>query len=508
MSLNLASLHLHWRSFAKNGKKYISYSLARSVWKNGSCRKEILVKLGKLDDSEVIFWREALKKAKTQAKKQHQEAPVNTEVLTTLPEELDTRALEISTTGHEVSVSKKFMYEDIDRRLDIQSYEDVVKLAFAEVPDPRSEDNLRYPFYGLLLIILASVLGGARSITAIYEYSREKAALLGPLLNLARHPSYTSFWWILTRTNPEILNKAFIKWIEITANALLRTDKKQIAIDGKTLRGAKNSLVHYVSGYECTKGILLGQIKTEEKSNEITAIPELLKIIDVKDAMVTIDAMGCQTKIAADIRERGGHYTIALKGNQGTLHDEALNFFEQARTVGHKEAKCSMNVSENKGHGRVEKREVVVTQNIKWLECRADWRDLTTLIEVKSTRTIGDKITSESRYYISSKKMNAKEANGTVRSHWGIENGLHWVMDVLFHDDDVGANTGHAAENLGLFRRMAYCILKQETVGGKGLATKQRKAMWNECYMFELLGKFIKEISAGNEIYKLAGVKN
>jgi len=162
-------------------------------------------------------------------------------------------------------------------------------------------------------------------------------------------------------------------------------------------------------------------------------------------------------------------------------------------------------ISENKGHGRVEKREVVITQNIKWLDCRDDWRDLTTLIEVKSTRTVGDKTTTESRYYISSKKMNAKEANITIRAHWGVENGLHWAMDVIFNDDDVGANTGYAAENLGLFRRMAYCILKQETAGGKGrgLATQQRKAMWNECYMLELLGKFIKEISAGSEIYKL-----
>jgi predicted transposase YbfD/YdcC len=501
MALNLADLHLHWRSFSKNGKKYVSYSLARSIWVNSTCRKEIVLKLGKLDESEVNFWKERIKYEKAKRRG----STVATDVLTTIPKESDTVAIEIPTKDIEVQVSKKFAYDDNDRCDDIQSYEDAVKHAFAEVPDPRSKDNLLYPFYGLLLVILASTLGGARSITAVYEYSKAKAAILCPLLNLERPPSYSSFWWILARTNPEILNKAFIKWIELAAEALLGSAGRIISIDGKTLRGAKKSLVHYVSGYECTKGILLGQVKTEEKSNEITAIPELLKIIDVKDAMVTIDAMGCQTKIASDIRESGGHYTIALKGNQGTLHDEVMNFFEQAREASHKAAKCKVFISENEGHGRVEKREVVITQNIEWLDCRDDWRDLTSIIEVKSTRTIGEKTTTELRYYISSKKMNAKEAGSTIRAHWGIENGLHWAMDVIFNDDDVGANTGHIAENLGLFRRMAYCILKQETPGGKGrgLATQQRLAMWNEQYVFELLGKFIKEISAGSEIYKV-----
>lgn len=503
--MNLANVHLHWRSSSNKGKKYVSYSLARSVVKDGSCRKEIILKLGKLSDSEVKFWKDRIRIAKAQAKVKRRRSSVSTEGLTTTPAESDTVTIEILAKDVEVLVSKKFPYEEADSIADIKAYEEAVRQAFADVPDPRSKDNLQYPFYGLLLIILASTLGGARSISSVYEYNREKAALLCPMLNLERPPSYSSFWWILARTNPEILNKAFIKWIEQAAETILENTNKAISIDGKTLRGAKNKLVHYVSAYECTKGILLGQVKTEEKSNEITAIPELLKIIDVKDAMVTIDAMGCQTKIASDIRERGGHYIIALKGNQGTLHAEAINFFEQARAAGHKAAKCKVYASEHEvGHGRVEKREIAITQDLKWLKCRDDWRDLTSLIEVKSTRTVGDKTTTEFRYYISSRKMNAKEANSNIRGHWGIENGLHWAMDVIFHDDEVKANTGYAAENLALFRRMAYCILKQETEGGRGrgLATQQRKAMWNERYVFELLQKFIKEISAGNEVYK------
>ncbi len=515
MSMNLVDLHLNWGAFTSKGKKYVSYSLARSIWTNGSCRKEIVLKLGKLTNEEVVFWRQTLKDAKKRRKAISQTAPnpsgdsspslVEANKLTANSQDPDTGDLQIATgdfEGENMSVRKKFIYDEHDQNVDIHSYEDAVKHAFADVQDPRVADNLQYPFYGLLLTILAGILAGAKSISGIYEYGKEKAAMLCPLLNLERHPSYTAFWWILTRTNPEILNQAFIKWIKLVADTLGGTEKK-ISIDGKTLRGAKKDLVHYVSGYESGSGLLLGQVKTEEKSNEITAIPELLKVIDVKDATVTIDAMGCQKGIVNDIRERGGHYVIALKGNQDTLHAEAQNFFDQARAADYKGAKCKKYEATNEGHGRLEKREVTITKNLNWLDCRSDWRDLKMLIEVKSTRTIKGKSTEELRYYISSKDMTAKMANSTVRSHWGIENNLHWVLDVLFGDDISRANTGHAAENLGLFRRMAYCILKQETVQGRGLASKQRKAMWNDHYVLELLNKFIKEVSSGSEVYQL-----
>ncbi|MFB5608230.1 MAG: ISAs1 family transposase [Candidatus Nitrosomaritimum yanchengensis] len=513
--MDLAELHLHWGASTYKGKKYVTYSLAKSVWVNGSCRKKIVLKLGKLSDEQVLFWRNALKVAKgqhqgtTSEKEIHQEhassfTSIKVDELTTNPDDLHTGDLKISkdvSKDNGVLVKKKYSYTEEDQNIDLQSYEYAVKHAFADVIDPRVEDNLRYPFYGLLLSILAGVLAGGSSITAIHQYAEEKAAIFCPLLNLERHPSYMAFWWILSRTDPKALNQAFIKWIKLVAETVEGNEKK-IAIDGKTVRGAKKNLVHYVSGYECTKGLLLGQVKTEEKSNEITAIPELLKVIDVKDATVTIDAMGCQKAITTDIRERGGHYVIALKGNQETLEAEARNFFDQARAADYKWTKCKIYEATNKGHGRIEKREVVITQNLKWLDCRDNWRDLNAMIEVKSTRTVKGKTTEELRYYISSKAMTAKEANSTIRGHWGIENQLHWVLDVLFNDDAVRGNTGHVAENLALFRRMAYCILKQETVRGRGLASKRRKAMWNERYVLELLGKFIKEVSCNGEVYK------
>lgn len=200
-------------------------------------------------------------------------------------------------------------------------------------------------------------------------------------------------------------------------------------------------------------------------------------------------------KIVRDIREREGHYVIALKGNQGNLLAEAEYFFQQARDVGYDGVSCSLATTANKGHGREEKREIVVTEDLEWLECRCEWQDLRALIEIKSTRTLNGKTTEECRYYITSKRMTAMAAGNNIRSHWGIENQLHWVLDVFFGDDKSQANTGHAAENLGLFRRMAYCLLKQDTVKGRGLASRQRKAMWNDNFVLELLGDFIYKAS-------------
>jgi predicted transposase YbfD/YdcC len=383
-------------------------------------------------------------------------------------------------------------YAEEEQNLDTQLSEDTKK-AFVEVVDPREYDNLQYPFYGILLIILAATIASAKSIRAMHEYAHEKAGIFCSLLGINQMPGYMAFWWVLTRTNPDLLNQAFIRWISSIANQLPIIGPKRISVDGKALRGAKRKAVHYVSAYEDNRGLLLGQVKTEEKSNEITAIPELLKVVDVRDAIVTIDAMGCQRKIVQDIRERGGHYIIALKGNQGILNDEVQGFFEQARDLEYEGVKCSRANTYNEGHGRQEIKNIVVTNDLGWLACRSDWKDLNTLIQIRSTRTCKGKTTEEYRYYISSKSMTAKEAGAIIRSHWAIENKLHWVLDVFFYDDASRANVGHAAENLGLFRRMAYCLLKQDTENGQGLASKQRKAMWNDEYVLDRLSSFINQ---------------
>ena len=335
------------------------------------------------------------------------------------------------------------------------------------------------------------MLASAKSISAIREYAQAKKHLFAPLLGTSQMPSYMAFLWTLNRSNPAELNQAFLKWLQSAADALT-VQNNTIAIDGKTLRGAKGSPLHYVSAYDNTRGLLLGQVKTREKSNEITAIPELLKVIDVQGSLVTIDAMGCQKDICTAIRERGGHYCLALKGNHGNLHAEAVNFFKQARAVEYEEVPCLRDTQHDKGHGRLETREVTITTDLSWLDCKDDWKDLEALVEVRSIRTIKSKKTEECRYYITSKKMSAKEASASICSHWSVES-FHWVLDVLFSDDLLSPNRGYTAENLGLFRRIAYFLLKQDTVKGKGLASKQRKAMWDDGYVMEILIRMIRQ---------------
>lgn len=484
--MDLSLLHLHWTARKKQGKEYRVYSLARSVRNDGKVRKQIIFKLGKLTADEISQWRQVLHNLKKPSKTG---ATINN-----MPEN-DLSCEDLQKLLKAAS-KKQFDYPETDRVIDVELYKKVIQQAFVELIDPREQENLLYPYYGILLIVLAATLASAKSIRGIHEYAQEKASIFCPLLGMSRAPGYMAFWWILTRTNSDMLNKVFTRWITAIADELLVKGTKRIAIDGKALRGAKRNSVHYVSAYDNTRGLLLGQVKTKEKSNEITAVPELLKIIDIKESIVTIDAMGCQKSIAHDIRERGGHYLIALKGNQGNLHAEAENFFAQARAADYEDTGCSRATTADKGHGREEKREIVVTEALDWLDSKNEWRDLTALIEIKSTRTLKGKTTVESRYYITSKSMKAKQAGSTIRSHWGIENNLHWMLDVFFDDDKSQANIGHAAENLGLFRRMAYCLLKQDTVKGRGLATQQRKAMWNDNYVLELLGGFIQQTSS------------
>lgn len=482
--MDLSRLHLHWTARKKLGKEYRVYSLARSIRSGSKVRKQIIFKLGKLTSEEISQWRQLLLNLKKPCKTET--APIN-KMLKNDPSCEDLQKL-IKATA-----TKRFDYAEADRDLDVELYKKVTQQAFVELTDPREQENLQYPFYGILLIVLAATLASAKSIRGIHEYAQEKASIFCPLLGMSQAPGYMAFWWILTRANSDMLNQVFTRWITTIADELLVKGTKRIAIDGKALRGAKRNSVHYVSAYDNTRGLLLGQVKTKEKSNEITSVPELLKIIDIKGAMVTIDAMGCQKSIVSDIRGREGHYLIALKGNQGSLHAEAENFFIQARAAGYEGVNCSRATTVNKGHGREEKREIVVTEALDWLDCKKEWQDLTALIEVKSTRTLKGKTTEESRYYITSKGLKAKQAGSAIRSHWGIENNLHWMLDIFFDDDKSQANIGHSAENLGLFRRMAYCLLKQDTIKGRGLATRQRKAMWNDNYVLELLGGFIHQ---------------
>lgn len=270
--------------------------------------------------------------------------------------------------------------------------------------------------------------------------------------------------------------------------------EKLIGVDGKHLRGAskRGKKIHLVSAWDSSRSLLLGQVKVSEKSNEITAIPELIDSIDLKNSTVTIDAAGCQTEIVEKIRKREGNYMIALKGNQGTLRAEAENFFMQARDVEYEEANCKINSSCEKGHGRIEEREIVVTNKLDWLDCKSKWKDLNSLIEVTSRRTIGDKTSEEKRYYITNLDLTPERAGKIIRSHWSIENQLHWNMDFNFDEDASLAATGNAAENLAALKRLASTIIRIDLGGVLGTAKRRRQAAWDDSWTLRLLSRIFE----------------
>ena len=279
-------------------------------------------------------------------------------------------------------------YTEVDQIADKEAFLESAREGFCEIEDPRAKDNQTYSLVHLLVMILCAILAGANNILEIYDYAHLKLKMFQRILQIEEAPSYNVFWWLLTRLNPKQLENSLIRWVQ----ALPEEDiEKLIAIDGKHLRGAARiKKIHLVSAWDSNRSLLLGQVKANEKSNEITAIPELLESIDIRDAMVTIDAAGCQTEIVEKIREGGGNYFIALKGNQGTLHAEAKNFFSQAKDVGYQEADCETAASCEKGHGRIEEREIVVTNQLDWLDCKSSWKDLTSLVQVISRRSIGE----------------------------------------------------------------------------------------------------------------------
>lgn len=392
-------------------------------------------------------------------------------------------------------MKKKQEYNDIEKELDLQSFVNSVESGFKDLIDPRSHKNQDYSLMSLIIMILCAVIAGANSITAIHQYAKLKIHMFNQLIGVTNTPSYMVFWWLLTRMNPKPLQDAFIKWV---SQLPTEVSSKIIAVDGKHLRGLMGDKgIHLVAAWECNKGLLLGQIKAEEKSNEITAIPELLEMMDIKGSTITIDAAGCQKKIVKKICEKGAKYMIALKGNQGILSEEAKNFFIQARAVDFAEdTHCIVSRTIEKGHGRIEEREVVVTNNLDWLSIKKEWEGLKSLVEVTSVRISKGKKSEEKRYYMSSGEWSSEEAGIVVRSHWSIENHLHWTMDVIFREDESLANTGHAGENLAMFKRMALTLIKEEIGGSTGIAAKRREAAWDDSCGVRIIGQLFRGVKS------------
>jgi predicted transposase YbfD/YdcC len=339
-------------------------------------------------------------------------------------------------------------------------------VAFGDLPDPRKERNQLYPLIDIIAVVVMGVICDADDFVAAYRWANHRKDWLKSVgLCLNGVPSHDTMNRVFRFLDPEKFQTCFMNWVSTIA----ATIQGVIAVDGKTICNSGDDFhqtkpLHIVHAFAAENELLLGQLATDEKSNEITAIPQLLNLLTIKGNTITIDAMGCQREIVKQIREQEGNYLIALKGNQGALHAEAENFFKQALEVGAEEAECSRCYSVEKNRGRIEEREVW-SCGVDWLapEQRKAWQDLQSFVCVKSTRTHKEKTTEELRYYMTNLPPDAEHLAKPIRIHWGVENKLHWQLDVSFGEDLCKIRMGQAAENFSLVRKMCLNMLKADT---------------------------------------------
>lgn len=367
--------------------------------------------------------------------------------------------------------------------------ESSIFIAFQDLPDPRKERNQIYSLFDLVAVSILAVLRGADDWVSVSLWANCNLDWLQEA-GICRNgtPSHDTLSRFFRYLDSREFERGFIRWTQQIAKSV----KGVIAIDGKTIRNSKDETrdgkaVHIVSAFAAENQLILGQIATDTKSNEITAIPRLLELLDVKGATITIDAAGCQKKIVQTIRDQGGDYLIALKANQGTLHAEVDNYFRQALEVQPSEAGCDYAVTEEKSRGRFEKREVWMTQDLSWLPQKDDWPDLKSLVCVRSSRTIKGKASTETRVFISSLAEDASRGLQVVRAHWSIENKLHWQLDVSYGEDRSKARKDNGPENLSVIRRCTVNLIKADTKTKAGVKNRRAKAGWSRQYLLSLI---------------------
>lgn len=365
------------------------------------------------------------------------------------------------------------------------------------VTDPRIERSKKHQLISILMIGLMSTLAGGETFGDMADWGEEHFELLEPLIPLDNGiPSHDTFRRVFGQLNPLELEKFLVEFTRKlkSENGGEVSDLNVIAIDGKTLRGSydrasEQSALHLVSAWASSTNLVLGQVAVDNKSNEITAIPELLKLIDIKGAIITMDAMGTQKSIAEEIVNKKGDYVLALKKNHADLYQDVKDFFDGHQTDNFAELEHSQFQSIDKEHGRLETRTITVTKNITWSGADAVWKGLKSFVQVKSIREIRDKITEETRYYISSLDAKASILAEAVRAHWGIENKLHWMLDVTFNEDQSRIRKDHAPRNLAVLRKVALNILKSNPIPKKSVRRQKLLASWNQTYLINLVFK-------------------
>ena len=360
---------------------------------------------------------------------------------------------------------------------------------FDNIQDPRHH-NKRHKLIDVIFTAICAVVAGADTYEQIENFGKKRKPWLEKFLELPHGiPSHDTFGRIFEKMIPNEFQNSFMRWIESVADI---TKGQVIAIDGKTLRRSHDKsndkkAIHMISAWASENQVVLGQLKTEEKSNEITAIPSLLKLLDISGCIITIDAMGTQKKIAKTIVDRKADYILALKENQKTLHDDVRLFFDDLDDMRKQGYTIKEETIVNGGHGRIEIRKTMVTSDIDWLQDRNGWSGLKSIGMVESTREINGTSSNERRYYISSLDCEAKIFGNAVRNHWGIENSVHWVLDIGFREDESRVRKEHSPENFAAIRHIALNLLRTNKSFKGSVKTKRLNAAMDLKYLEEVM---------------------
>lgn len=371
-------------------------------------------------------------------------------------------------------------------------------ISFSALGDPRVDRTKLHELLDIITIAICAVICGADDWVEIEQFGNDKLPFFSKFLALPNGvPSHDAFGRVFAHINPDQFQACFLEWVQNLMSARGGGGsqlKGVVAIDGKTLCGSRDEAggkgaIQMASAWAQEHRMVLGQVKVDDKSNEITAIPQLLKLFDLTGCIVTIDAMGCQKEIARNITDEGADYVLSLKGNHSTMHQDVITLFDEGLANGFREMRHQKEETVEKGHGRIERRRYWLVDDpeyLVYLNPKGAWTNLHGVGMIQAEREVGGVVTSDSRYYLCS-VGSVTEFREAARGHWSIENNLHWVLDVAFREDHNRTRTDHSAHNFAILRHIAVNLLKGENTAKAGVKVKRLKCGWNEDYLLKVL---------------------